>query len=64
MGFSIRLQLLIDDIEFTHMYDNSYALLFSDDGKLYFHPDYPDGNTSTSLDDFGLSPLCENIKRR
>ncbi len=62
MGFSIRLQLLIDNIEFTHMYDNSYAILFSDDGKLYYHPDYPDGDTSSSLDDFGLGPYARTLK--
>ncbi len=64
MGFSIRMQLLIDKIELNSLYDNSYAVLFSDDGKLYYHPDYPNGNFSSDLEDLGLDSYAKTLKGR
>lgn len=62
MGFSIRMQLLINKIELNKLYDNSYAVLFSDDGKLYYHPNYPNGNPDADLEDFGLEPYAKTLK--
>ncbi len=64
MGFSIRMQILIDKIEFTKMYNNSYASLFADDGKIYYHPEYPGGSSNTSLKDLGMSPYAKTLKGR
>lgn len=64
MGFSIRMQILIDKIEFTKFYSNSYASLFSDDGKIYYHPEYPGGSPNTSLKDLGMSPYAKTLKDR
>lgn len=64
MGFSIRMQLLINKIELNKLYDNSYVSLFSDDGKLYYHPDYPTGSLEHDLEDFGLEPYATTLKGR
>lgn len=64
MGFSIRMQLLINKIEMNKIYDNSYVVLFSDEGKLYYHPDYPNGSLDYDLEDFGLDPYATTLKGR
>ena len=64
MGFSIRMQVLINKIDFVKIYSNSYASLFSDDGKLYYSPEYPGGSPDTSLKDLGLSPYANALKDR
>lgn len=64
MGFSIRMQLLINKIEMNKIYDNSYVVLFSDKGKLYYHPDYPNGNLDYNLKDLGLDSYATTLKGR
>ena len=38
--------------------------MFSDDGKLYYSPEYPGGSPDTSLKDLGLSPYAKALKGR
>ena len=54
---------LISMIRDARIYESGYAVLFSNEGELYYHPDYPEG-APTTLKDFGLEPYAEVLKGR
>ena len=63
LGMSIRMDTLVTMMSHASIYDTGYAALFSDDGEIFYHPDYPDG-APTTLKDFGLEPYAEQLKDR
>lgn len=63
VGLSIRMDTLISMIRDARIYESGYAVLFSNEGELYYHPDYPEG-APTTLKDFGLEPYAEVLKGR
>jgi diguanylate cyclase (GGDEF)-like protein len=63
VGITLRMEKLIDEIKDAHIYDNGYAILFSDDGETYYHPEQPNG-APTTLADFGLEQYAEVFKGR
>ena len=63
VGIDIRMDTLISMIRDTRIYESGYAVLFSNEGELYYHPDYPEG-APTTLKDFGLEPYAEVLKGR
>jgi len=63
VGFTIRMDLLIDKIRDAHIYESGYAILFYDDGQTYYHPQQPNG-AHTTLKDFGLEQYAEVFKGR
>lgn len=63
VGITIRMEKLIDEIKDAHIYDSGYAILFSDDGETYYHPQQPNG-APTTLADFGLEQYAEVLKGR
>lgn len=54
VGIDIRMVNLVDQVKNVRIYDSGYALLFSDTGVLYYHPNYAKGTQITTLKDFGL----------
>jgi diguanylate cyclase (GGDEF)-like protein len=54
VGIDIRMVTLVDQVKNVRIYDSGYALLFSDTGVLYYHPNYAKGTQITTLKDFGL----------
>ena len=63
LGMSIRMDTLVTMMSHARIYDTGYAALFSDDGEIFYHPDYPEG-ASTTLKDFGLEPYADLLKGR
>ena len=55
VGIDIRMVNLVDQVKNVRIYDSGYALLFSDTGVLYYHPNYAKGTQITTLKDFGLN---------
>ena len=54
VGIDIQMVNLVDQVKNVRIYDSGYALLFSDTGVLYYHPNYAKGTQITTLKDFGL----------
>ena len=63
LGMSIRMDTLVTMMSHASIYDTGYATLFSDGGEIFYHPDYPEG-ASTTLKDFGLEPYADLLKGR
>ncbi|MGM9518816.1 MAG: diguanylate cyclase [Acidaminococcus sp.] len=63
MGVTIRMEKLVEQIRDAKIFETGYAILFSDDGKLFYHPQQPEG-ADTTLQDFGLEDYAEILKGR
>ncbi len=63
MGVTIRMEKLVEQIRDAKIFETGYAILFSDDGKLFYHPQQPKG-ADTTLEDFGLEDYAEIFKGR
>ncbi|WP_303814069.1 diguanylate cyclase [Acidaminococcus timonensis] len=63
VGITIRMEKLVEQIRDAKIFETGYAILFSDDGKLFYHPQQPEG-ADTTLEDFGLEDFAEIFKGR
>jgi diguanylate cyclase (GGDEF)-like protein len=63
LGMSIRMDTLVKMLSEAKIYDTGYAVLFSDEGEIFYHPEYPNG-ASTTLQDLGLESYAERLKGR
>jgi diguanylate cyclase (GGDEF)-like protein len=63
VGITIRMEKLVEQIRDAKIFETGYAILFSDDGKLFYHPQQPEG-ADTTLEDFGLENYAAILKGR
>lgn len=61
VGIDIRMETLIRHLQDVHIYDTGYAVLFSSEGPLFYHPRYLKGNTHFRLRDFGLDKFKKDF---
>lgn len=65
IGIDIQLDTLVDMLqEYTaDGYKGSKIFLFSNNGLIYYHPDYPRG-AKTTLKDLGLEHYAQNLREK
>lgn len=63
VGITIRMEKLVEQIKDARIFETGYAILFSDDGELFYHPQQPQG-AKTTLKDFGLDDYADILKGR
>lgn len=63
VGITIRMEKLVEQIKDARIFETGYAILFSDDGELFYHPQQPQG-AKTTLKDFGLEKYADTFKGR
>lgn len=63
VGITIRMEKLVEQIKDARIFETGYAILFSDDGELFYHPQQPQG-AKTTLKDFGLEDYADTLKGR